>query len=82
MYSRLGKPLTKYKLVFKEKFGFRNNHSTSHALISLIDLIKKYLDNDFFICGVFIDLQKEFDTVKHEILRVKLVFTVLVGWLV
>ena len=74
MYSRLGKPLTKYKLVFKEKFGFRNNHSISHALISLIDLIKKYLDNDFFICGVFIDLQKEFDTVKHEILRVKLGF--------
>ena len=75
MYSRLGKSLTKYKLLFKEQFGFRNNHSTSHALISLIDLIKKYLDDDFFIvCGVFIDLQKEFDTVKHEILRVKLDF--------
>ena len=74
MYSRLGKSLTKYKLLFKEQFGFRNNHSTSHALISLIDLIKKYLDNDFFVCGVFIDLQKEFDTVKHEILRVKLGF--------
>ena len=58
MYSRLYAFLTKYKLLFKMQFGFTNNHSTSHALISLIDLIKKYLDNDHFVCGVFIDLQK------------------------
>ena len=74
MYSRLYAFLTKYKLLFKKQFGFRNNHSTSHALISLIDLIKKYLDNDYFVCGVFIDLQKAFDTVNHEILLVKLDF--------
>ena len=62
--------LTEYKLLFKKQFGFRNNHSTSHALISLTDLIKIYLDNDYFVCGVFIDLQKAFVTVnvKHEIL--------------
>ena len=74
MYSRLYAFLTKYKLLFKMQFGFTNNHSTSHALISLIDLIKKYLDNDHFVCGVFIDLQKAFDTVYHEILLVKLDF--------
>ena len=47
---------------------------TSHVLISLIDLIKKYLDNDYFVCGVFIDLQKAFYTVNPEILLVKLDF--------
>ena len=57
--------LTKYELLFKEQFGVRNNQSTSHALISLIDLIKKYLDNDYFVCGVFINLQRAFDTVNH-----------------
>ena len=74
MYSRLYAFLTEYKQLFKKQFGFWNNHSTNHALISLIDLIKKYLDNDYFVCGVFIDLQKAFNTVNHEILLVKLDF--------
>ena len=39
-----------------------------HALISLIETIKKYLDDGKIVCGVFIDLQKAFDTVNHEIL--------------
>ena len=71
MSSSLYAFLTKYKLLFKKQFGFRNNHSTSHAFISLIGLIKKYLDNDHFLCGVFIDLQKSFDTVSHDIPFVK-----------
>ena len=74
MYSSFYTFLTEYKLLFKKQFGFWNNHSTNHALISLIDLIKKYLDNDYFVCGVFIDLQKAFNTVNHEILLVKLDF--------
>ena len=43
-----------------------------HALISLVDWIKKHLDNDYFVCGTFIDLQKAFNTVNHEILLAKL----------
>ena len=74
MYSGFYVFLTKYKLFFKEQLGFTKSHSKSHALISLTDLIKEYLDNDYFVCGVFIDLQKAFDTVNHEILLVKLDF--------
>ena len=30
-------------------------------------MIKKYLDNDYYVCRVFIDLQKAFDTANHDI---------------
>ena len=34
-------------------------------------MIRSALDNDQFVCGVFIDLQKVFDTVDHKILLSK-----------
>ncbi len=47
-------------------------YSTDHALISLTESIKSTLDKNKFGCGIFIDLQKAFDTVNHEILLSKL----------
>ena len=43
-----------------------------HVLISFIKTTKKYLDDGEMVCGVFIDLQKAFGTVNHEILLQKL----------
>ena len=37
-----------------------------------IETVKKYLDDGEIVCGVFVDLQKAFDTVNHEILLEKL----------
>ena len=68
MYNRIYSFLCKHKLIKTRQFGFRSNHSTEHAFISLIKTIKKYLDDGKIVCGVFIDLQKAFDTVNHEIL--------------
>ena len=39
MYSRLSKFLDKFKCLYKKQFGFRNAHSTSHALISITEEI-------------------------------------------
>ena len=72
MYYRIYSFLCKYKQISTNQFGFRSNHSTEHAFINLMETIKKYLDNDETVCGVFIDLQKAFDTVNHEILLEKL----------
>ena len=53
--------------IVNRQFGFRANHSTNHALISMMESIKSYLDNGEFVAGIFIDLEKAFDTVNHEI---------------
>ena len=53
--------------MFSHQFAFRNGYSTNHALTSLTEMIRKALDEDKFVCGVFIDLQV-FDTVDHGIL--------------
>ena len=58
--------------MLRSQFGFRANHSTFHALISLTEDIRQALDNNYFACGIFIDFQKAFDTVDHNILLKKL----------
>ena len=72
MHIQLTNFLIKNKVLFSYQFGFRNNHSTDHALISLTEMIRNTLDNGNFACGVFIDLQKAFETVSHDILLSKL----------
>ena len=54
--------------VFNYWFGFRNHHSTNHALISITEKIRNALDESKFASRVFLDFQKAFDTVNHKIL--------------
>ena len=72
MHSRVYNFLEKSSLIFDLQFGFRNKHSTSHAILSILDEIRENLDNNTFSCGVFVDLEKAFDTVNHKILLKKL----------
>ena len=55
-----------------EQFGFRPKLSTNIALTQLTEEILQNLDNKLVIGAVFIDLQKAFDTVDHELLILKL----------
>ena len=72
MYKRLYDFLELHNILYNFQFGFRASHSINHALISLTEMIKNTLDNKRFGCGIFLDLQKAFDTVNHEILLNKL----------
>ena len=69
MYERLYKFLASFEILYTLQFGFRESRSTSHALLSLTETIKKRsIDNGKFGCGIFLDLQKAFDTANHKIL--------------
>ena len=72
MYKRLYSFVTCNKIIYTLQFGFQESHSIDHALISLTETIRRNLDNKKYGCGVFIDLQKAFDTVSHKILLSKL----------
>ena len=50
-------------VIYDLQFGFRQKYSTLHALIHLTDKIREQLDSGNFTCGIFVDLQKAFDTV-------------------
>ena len=72
MYKRIYSFLEKYECLYELQFGFRAKHSTVHTLINITEKIRSALDNNKVACGIFIDLQKAFDTVNHEILLTKL----------
>ena len=72
LFRRLYNFLEKYNILYEFQFGFRQGHSTEHALVEIIDKIKQAIDNNELTCGLFLDLSKAFDTVNHEILLYKL----------
>ena len=72
MYKTLYTFLNNNNIIYNLQFGFRQQYSTSRALINITENIRKTLDDGNTGCGVFVDLQKTFDTVDHQILLAKL----------
>ena len=71
MYKRLHTFLDNKNIIYDLQFGFRQQYYTSHVLINKTENIRKALDDANIDCGVFVDLQKAFDTVDHQILLAK-----------
>ena len=72
MYRCLYQFLDAFEVLSPLRFGFREKHSTTPALLCLTESIKHSIDNRKFGYGIFLDLQKALDTVNHEILLQKL----------
>ena len=60
------------ELFYKNQFEFRKQHSTSHAIITLVEKVSEALDKGKMGLGILLDLKKEFDRVNHTILLRKL----------
>ena len=58
--------------MYEHQYGFKKQHSANHALINITYKIRDALDKNLLAVGVFIDFQKDFDTVNHDILVKKL----------
>ena len=54
------------------QFVFRRNHSTSHAIICLVEKVAKALDKGKIVVGLMIDLKKAFDGICYKTLMKKL----------
>ena len=65
---RLEKILVANKIPSNSQYGFRPGMSTVHAAAELVEHISSAIDGQNCCAGVFIDLQKAFDTVDHELL--------------
>ena len=72
VYKRIYSYLDKHNFIYNKQFGFRSNYSTNHALVSITEHIRELIDTGHYACGVFVDLEKAFDTVNHKILCDKL----------
>ena len=82
MFNRLYSFLESNKCIYDLQFGFRQKHSTNHALLNMVQQIKETIDKGDIGIGVFVDFQKAFDTVNHKMLLVRLtglLLTLLIG---
>ena len=57
--------IDKHDILYKYQFGFRKSHSTSHAIISLVEKINNALDSGKFLI-VFFGFKKSFRHSKSQ----------------
>ena len=82
MFSKFGKKIcvidsilfNQNEFLTKHQFVFREKHSTIKSILDFIDKISPEIDRPSknYSMGIFVDLFKAFDTIKHIVLIHKL----------
>ena len=72
MQKRISNFVTRLEILYLNQYGFRENRSTSMAILTFVEKIKESLDNCNFSIGLFLDFSKAFDMIDHDILLEKL----------
>ena len=52
--------------------GFRKFHGTKHSMVTMLEIWKEALGKKEYMCLLFMDLTKAFDTTNHNLLLAKL----------
>ena len=58
--------------IYVSQYGFRSGHSCENAISELVSAVLKGFQSNKYTVGVFLNLSKVFDTLKHTILLNKL----------
>ena len=67
MHSRLIEFLGERQILYYKQCGLQKDFLTNHAILNLLIIIQKALDDGQIACRIFIDLEKTFETVSHDI---------------
>jgi hypothetical protein len=72
VHSRLSKFLEKHSLLYEGQYGFRKLRSTTDAILDLTGNILNGFNRNMYTIGLFLDMSKAFDSIKHTTLLTKL----------
>ena len=67
VFKRLKSFIDERKIISSSKYGFREGHSTEHAILDIVNAIQSNMDVGKFSCGVFVDLKKG-RLISHSVL--------------
>ena len=72
LYKRLDYFIRTHSIIAPTQYGFRSGLSTMHAVTDVLTLVYDNIHEKKFSGLIFLDIQKAFDTVDHNILIAKL----------